>query len=875
MADSTVNNIDQRNTFGNNYNYDHCVFIQLDGKSYNATDDVLSALTGLLGQQLRDAISKNISFLVEPVGYKSPEEQKEDIDEKIQQILQLSLTICDPSHKFKLKKFHIFSKSNDSKKEKEGNDSKTSDSAKGDTNEKGFFDKVVEAIKKANDQIDETTIKAAVQSMISYDDTTIDSYSYDYGSVFKQIINALAKSVQGGYDAIMKGLDEINDVLERYVEPSKIDMYHEDHLTPLDISFKYAILDEAGKDVAYSYNEEEKGKFEFFIERVNAKGEYAICCVIRDWNRAFADFRQLAYEIEYDAGQEYIKLDFKSNDGEGFDGQAVFSDYELVAYRECVLSRRGFAQEAIRYSDYKNNGGKIFIISQTVGCEISGEIELKEIREVTIKRAGDTKLPETKKYHFFVSFHKNESDKHLEEKEKKVFKPADRRFLRCPYCGQKLNFAHAWFARGRYCNGEKFKKKDTFSERQKKSTLCRYNCYLDSGFCNENGKLSDNYYLDPNKTIEASARPQPEKPLIIPHDYLKSNSGVVSLIGMSGSGKSVFISNLFNLQSMRFGNNPSWNNTIAPFIDDSQVGFFLPTANNETEWAEKQSVTYPYNPQIDHAMASYADYVSTIFGKVAKRSPNNKKDVLTYLPFIIRMENTKNGVRDYISFFDCPGEYIYKVNIDKSVERPLLSDKNKKWYPALNSDAFVLFLDPFDDTNGTVSEKFISAAQILSNLVDLYDKRDAKNKVVAVVFSKFDVLINQLRNSSEACNGSNVQEFLDAVCMSAPQEDSKGRVNYSASKTSRYIDSCSDAIEAFFKESRDQEAFETFCSELDNFGNRKFFMISALGRGGSIQFSNRTDDNFKDTPNLLYRARSNYDVDKVVLWMAVQLGMIR
>ncbi len=828
--------------------YQECVIININGERYTATDDILIALSDILSLKLKVANERCSKLFVKQ---SVPEEDLiEEVNTLIFNIFQLSLDLSDPFHRLqlnrKIKIFHaITTQPTSTDNNKSQNDSETQDQNKQNSDNNSSIQQLVESLQKYNPKSTDTQkIKEDIKSF--FNTSNLDELSFDFESMYRKIMQIALSNADKGYFAIIDELNKLIERLKRYKGESKIDFLEEDPLTPMDMEFKFAIYDDEGKNVAYKKDAQKDSGFEFFIERGSTQGYYDICCVIHDWNNALVDSMDIRDESDdavrtTEQSIAVIKRSLRFPDKGSVTGEEFFKEYELAIYRkyQIVINNERGAQ--FGYRNYTDNGGKITIKKNVKNFSAKGEIILSGCR--------DRNSDEEKKFTFYIWLNERAEDSqnldlNNEKKQKNVTATkVGNRKLRCPYCARELGINRRQ-KKNRYCDGKKAK------DKAKEGVVCKNNHYLDTDFFDDQMNVSNTYDFE-NFDFESH---EPDFPLKLPSNYTKNVSGVVSLIGKASSGKSAFISNFFGLtKNNDMNGNINWNSTIGPFISNSVFSFFMP--NNQWELAQKRHILD------DCTGTAYSDYVSVLYENGPKRSPNSKNSALVHLPFLLKMENSNNGVTSYMSFFDCPGEYIYDSN--KKFMPIKHSEKNRSEHPVVNSDAYILFLDP---TN-MINDKIDNAEMIMQTLSDVVTVEKSKQRAVAVVFSKFDIWLDMLIKEHD----TNADKFLEVVRRSAPDEG-KNKVDYRGSKTERYIDACSDAIKDYFMKAYKDEfsSLEKLLNEC--FEQHKYFVVSAMGRGSSFRYPKEEEG---EAPLILYRTKSNYNVDIVALWLAVQLGIIK
>lgn len=811
---------------GNQYNVCNN-YIWIDNKQYKLTSGMVNILLDLFSAKFKKDVILDMNFFATE---KETDEQKiEKIDKMISDILHLSVFLSAPFKIYTIRKIKFLTKNNDEIKQ-----GKSGEEQDGQINK--LFNDIKELLIKENPDLKgkEEILKETLTELLTYN--RIDEFGFDIVSVYRKIIKSIKDGLCKGYNQVLENLRDIyNFLVGLKKNATEIDFFHKDLLTPEGLYFKFAIFDCKGQDVAYMKNNiGEEGIFEFFVERKDALGYYDICCVIRDWNLAFANCINLKNESEYNEEiTAYLEVVDENIDN-------FIKKYPLIKYTQCQIIWDDDTIDRITYKKYTQNGGKILLKGNVSNFKKTGVIKFCNPRKQSTS-------PYECEFHFHIIFGQSTKNEYAASKQKAsnykgISESIKKRYLRCPYCGRELKFYRWSKKRGRYCNGEKVKKADNYAKLedvQKRGTLCRYNHYLDSS--------------------SKSANEFPDNPLVLPKNFMKCNNGVIQLVGMPESGKSIFLSKLFGFDQGGYSNPmPNWNRTISPFINNSTVMPFTPLSGKKGDWLNAQN-------QSSYS-ASYANYVSKLYDKMAKRTLRNSLGFIMQLPFIMEMSNINNHVSSFLSFFDCPGEYLCKVEEDGKITNEVLTDPTAELYPIFNSDGYILFVDLQDITNG-----FNRATQILKiiseNLKKINERKPNTKGVLAVVFAKLDVLIEALRMKlpDEA-----EEKFLSVVCRAAPLESRKC-IKFESSSTAKFIDECSNAIEEYF-EIKHEDQFASLKSQIfpDLYGEAKFFALTALGRDSSIQ-----PIVTGDAPKMLYKTKSNYNVDLVVLWLAVKLGMIR
>lgn len=622
--------------------------------------------------------------------------------------------------------------------------------------------------------------------------------------------------------------------------------FHEVLNAPSNYNCSYAVLDEYGADV--------HKQIEFFVERVNhwdrgdkrAKRKIQLNMVATTTNDKYISDKKLVKAVYRD-----------SPDACGF-----LFDNDPTHYQICEINyedtKRHITIADYKFSTYTLDGGKMCVVEDINALDsgIVGTIKFK---------ANDGK---ERVFNFAVTLSRQivKIPKKVAHTQGRLYDSVKRK-IHCPYCAEPLPYFNRKIKRLAKEQGVK----------------CQGNAFEQSRFGNRPGMI----LCDQQNEKSSHA-------FVLPDNYEKSKSAFITMMGLSDAGKSVFISKLFGVEKdvIEFAGDTS--SELAPGsvvvesvkLSDKYIQYALspyvskvscyypeavdsPTGVPDSDLWEKRYLIHDYsNPNA----GIFTHYCSIPYANFVEKTLIKVGETLHYAPLILNLK-THDGLENYFSFYDLPGEEIediaasVKTKIDE-LKKQAVNDKTAK--NALkhimllqNSNGIILMIN-----GGTKAEAKSKGVKDICDILSKFLKRKkyetendkttskknykrVKNVAIAVVLCQFDRIEQEF-------------DFDNIVRTLAPLEDADF---YRQSEMEKYIDACSVEIEKYLN----RNGYEQLIGMIDNFVFHKYFAVSAIGHINSIKEDSATAGRNDNYTRFVSNPRG---IDNVLIWLAYQMGMI-
>ena len=582
--------------------------------------------------------------------------------------------------------------------------------------------------------------------------------------------------------------------------------------TPSNYNMLYAIIDSKG----YPVND----KFLIFMENRGYNADLlsldiVLNLVINDTNRYYSEKATLN-EL-----QQVLVGTYEERSGDFYYNGAKYSKIKVIINQ----THQNLVEGDLRY--YTNQGGKLTFArdSDTINsiCKYGCKIVLYNSEESKCE------------FDLFLYANYKEGNWGKKIDKRRLFSNC-LRYLRCPYCGHVLKYD---------------KKTNTYG-----SETVTFNIANNKGtttythIINEKGHIvcqSRNSHTNNTKTRE------------LPQDYLNKNnkSAVILMLGVRNSGKSVFISKLFDIwytnDEMEIGDGDDRVRTTGISFDgrDFKINFAQP----ELRYIKSALSRYfdiSYSAQADSG--DLRDYCSIPYYKFMSKTMTKALD-LNYLPsMLLELKRENNKSVDTLSLIDIPGEALenaISVLGNDSAEERRHEEQNDRIFDIFhNCDAMIFMLDLDDQSH-------ISSLETLMNNIN-----KKSNVAVAIAVCKFDKYEERLNRDYAPINS-----FI-------PNEDSKF---YAGSDRDKYINFASDKIKEFIKdyciEKYGVDSYSKLANAIKGVPFHKFFAVSAIGNKEAIFEDERkvSDDAYRCSTRFTATPRG---IDNVILWLTYQLGII-
>lgn len=405
---------------------------------------------------------------------------------------------------------------------------------------------------------------------------------------------------------------------------------------------------------------------------------------------------------------------------------------------------------------------------------------------------------------------------------------------RCPYCGNLLQPLPRKYHKGETaivgCNGKEITTNTSDSRlRGKVTRVCS----------------SDLVALSKLNTSSVSCIQKNQ--LIIPEHYDELPSMNVVVAGFPKSGKTIYLSSVFNMMDGGSGQGikayPAVLNKILATFDRKSRGErtvdevkFLSVDDkiNIDETVERARIS----PREDIKLR----YVMSAGKNVEAQSPKEIAWKLSWQPIGFRI-----GDLGYSYFYDIPGEMFTLENTDKVRALDM-------------ADCLLAVINGAPEVADPIGELLTTLERIPSLAKS---KIDMKNIPIAIVFTKHDLKLTDYlgkEKSNEYCFDENCHVVCENIIGMLPKNG-----KYEGSALERHIDCSSYELEHYLK-SRDTSG--KYKKLKDNYKNIKFFTCSALGSDSCL---GKPKDGTKE---VLFKPRK-LRVELPIIWLMYKKGLIK
>lgn len=678
---------------------------------------------------------------------------------------------------------------------------------------------------------------------------TVDAY---VGKALEAIFDILQHNYKNKYKSLKakNGFDSDDEFKAWFCKRTgDIGAFHEIINAPTNYNCSYAVLDEFGVDV--------HDQLEFFVERTNyldtsakrAKRAIRLNMVVNATNDLYISDKKLARK----ANEKNPTI----ADGCGF----LFND-DTTQYQKCEINFEDTQQlravPAFRFSDYTRNGGTWCVVEDidSLNSGIFGTIKFESDN-------GDSKV-----FHFAITLTRQsvKMPKKVEHVHGRLYDSVKRK-VHCPYCAEPLPY---------------------FTHRVKKSVV-------EQGIqCN--GSKCDTTRFGNRRGMILCDQQNPKSPhaFVLPDNYEKSKSAFITMMGLSDVGKSVFISKLFGVEKGKI----DFSSEDAIVIDsvklsDEYIKYALsPYVSSVSCYRPEAVASAKDNPDFslwedrflksdpsDSSLGIFTHYCSIPYANFVEKTFIKVGETLHYAPLILKLE-THDGLENYFSFYDLPGEEIAKVAtavktqigelkqqaaVDAKIQGTEIAAKNALKHITLlqNSNGIILMINAgskADEKSKGIKDicdiltKFLSRKKYDAETDQTKDKqryKQVKNVAIAVVLCQFDRIEHEF-------------EFDNIVRTLAPLEDADF---YRRSEMEKYIDACSMELKKYLS----LNGYDQLIDIIDNFVFHKYFAVSAIGHQDSIKENRKTAGRGDNSTRFISNPRG---IDNVLVWLAYQMGMI-
>ena len=323
---------------------------------------------------------------------------------------------------------------------------------------------------------------------------------------------------------------------------------------------------------------------------------------------------------------------------------------------------------------------------------------------------------------------------------------------------------------------------------------------------------------------------------VLPDNYLNRRNFKIAVLGSGRSGKTTFISRLFNVTRGR--NSFKMNTEVLQKVITERGKLCKITDHEIKRLCKSDSVYYESNDawcNENSPSQFYKKYVINLptgeFPKATDKRGDKEdavSDTFKY-PFILNVNSA-----NYISIYDIAGEDV-EGNRDRVTQ--LFEDAPVGIFYVINGEM---------DASGA-EEVRRSIEQIFASI------EDVSSCPVAVIVSKFDRLEHEFDKNCY-CLRSDTADVIDN--------------NYEGSALQRSIDMASEEILAYL----DDKGLNPF-KGIDKL-NVKYFSVSSFSAPDSIYHKDSTGGNKADEVNYLKYLSSPKRMELPIIWMLRQFGCI-
>ena len=427
-------------------------------------------------------------------------------------------------------------------------------------------------------------------------------------------------------------------------------------------------------------------------------------------------------------------------------------------------------------------------------------------------------------------------DKGIRQKEIAKSKKLVVHNLRCPYCGDTLKPLPREYKKGETaivgCNGVEIS--NTTDEDELKGKVTRV-CSADLV------SLSKLTGSSSRSVIEANN-------LIIPENYEYAPTMNVAVAGFPNSGKTIYLSSIFNMSDGGTGQGikafPVVLNKIVETFDKKRKG-----RNNVEEvkfFGVDKDNGFRLNTIVERTRVSPLDdiklrYVLSAGKQVEAQSPKEITWKLSWQPIGFRMGNL-----GYTYFYDVPGEMFKFDNKDKVRALDM-------------ANCLIAVINGAPDVEDPIGELLTT----LERLPLLSENRlDMESMPIAIVFTKHDLKLTDYlgkEKNKEFCFEDNCHVVRENIIAMLPKNG-----KYEGSELERHIDCSSYELEHYLKARDVNGKFR----RLEKYSNIKFFTCSALGSDLCLGIPD------KGKKEVLFKPR-RLRVELPIIWLMYKMGLIK
>lgn len=535
-------------------------------------------------------------------------------------------------------------------------------------------------------------------------------------------------------------------------------------------------------------------------------------------------------------------ISYRIVESKGFINVQVIYPLIRNTIKLCVIQKKG--AKPVLVQDRDNHTNKLGSNSEKLIIELkpNGRVEdvAKTIFRVKDASKFDYRLafcnPTDSRHYLLV----DESDFTMEDKaqrrqDRKIKNKISLNNPRCPFCGQPI-VSYDKHKKGTTtivgCQGTVLSTSTVDSKLKGKLTVV---CEADLVKQSSQGGV-DKGYIEVNN-------------LIIPDGYAQHPSMNLVVAGFPKSGKTIYLSSLFNMQdggtargieSFPFilnkiltvydkkGRKEKTVDEIKFFNVDAKNGFSLSDICERTRTSPREDIK--------------KRYVMTVGGNVEGQTIKANAAKLSWHPIGYKLGNLGHAF-----FYDIPGEMFTRENTVKVRALDM-------------ADCLLAVINGANEIEDPVGDLLAT----LERIPDLSkNKIDMKSMPIAIVFTKHDLKLSEYverEEDAEFCFDENCHVVKENIIEMLPKNGV-----YEGSALERHIDCSSYELEHYLK-ARDTDG--KFAKLKENYKNIKFFTCSALG--SDVCLGKPIDG----TKEVLFKPR-RLRVELPIIWLMYKKGLIK
>jgi hypothetical protein len=509
-----------------------------------------------------------------------------------------------------------------------------------------------------------------------------------------------------------------------------------------------------------------------------------------------------------------------------------------------IVKKRGAKPTLVRDFRSDSSRGPQLKKSEIIELKANGRVEdvAKKVMKVDDPSQYDFRLMFLDSRHATHYLLVDESDYTIEDQAQRKKDMMTRNKIsihqhRCPYCGMLIEplprkyHKHETAIVG--CNGKEITTNTSDARLKGKVT-----------------RVCSSDLVELSKFNPTSASCIQKNKLIIPEDYDELPSMNVVVAGFPKSGKTIYLSSIFNMIDGGPGQGirayPAVLNEILASFDKKSRG--ERTVDEVKFLSVDEENNYTINDAVERERISPREdiklrYVMSAGKNVEAQSPKEIAWKLSWQPIGFRI-----GDLGYSYFYDIPGEMFTVENTDKVRALDM-------------ADCLLAVINGAPEVADPIGELLTTLKNITS--LSKHNEDEVKNMPIAIVFTKHDLKLTDYlgrEKNNEYCFDENCHVVRENIIGMLPKNG-----KYEGSMLERHIDCSSYELEHYLK-ARDSKGGYKMLK--DNYKNIKFFTCSALGSDSCL---GKPIDGNKE---VLFKPR-RLRVELPIIWLMYKNGLIK